>query len=329
MRIIHSLATGVFGLMALSSVQAASQQICVFDIMGSNGDIMAIAKDYTLVAKQWGVDIEAKTYTSLEQALSDFEAKKCQAIIADNYATKKYNTFMGTVGAVGAVHNHDLATKIFYALGSPKLASKLKSKNYEVAGYIPYGLAYIFTKDKTINSVKTMRGKRLGVLGIDPSQARMATRLGMTPVNMSFDSAASDFRKGKMDIVPAPKVVYKPFEVQKIIGSQGGVANYPLAFMSMNLIMHRDAFPASLGQKSRAWFSKKTPQMMKMVERWDATVPAQVTYGIPEEDRQSYDLLLSQLRKEFIANKTYDAAMITLIRHLRCNQDPSFIECKK
>ncbi len=28
--------------------------------------------------------------------------------------------------------------------------------------------------------------------------------------------------------------------------------NYPLAFMSMNLIMHRDAFPASLGQKSRA-----------------------------------------------------------------------------
>jgi general stress protein 26 len=36
-------------------------------------------------------------------------------------------------------------------------------------------------------------------------------------------------------------------------------------------------------------------------------------------------------RKEiwFIADKTYDGTMITLIRHLRCNQEPNFIECKK
>ena len=329
MRTLNSLMLGTLCVVAVGSAQAASKQLCVFDIMGSNGDIMALAKDYALVAKQWGVDIEPKTYTSLDDALADFEVKKCQGIIADNYATKKYNSFMGTVGAVGAIHDYELAKKVLIALGSPKLASKLKNKNYEVAGYIPYGLAYIFTKDRSINSIETMRNKRFGVLGIDPSQARIAKRVGMKPVSMTFDNAASKFRKGEIDIIPAPKVVYKPFEVQKIIGDNGGVANYPLAFMSMNLILHKSEFPNTLGQKSRSWFSKKTPQMIKIVEKWDATVPEKVQYGIPEIDRSSYDLLLSQLRKEFIDNRMYDATMITLIRHLRCNQEPNFIECKK
>lgn len=61
----------------------------------------------------------------------------------------------------------------------------------------------------------------------------------------------------------------------------------------------------------------------------DATVPKNIMYEIPEIDRRSGNLLLSQLRKEFIADKTYDGTMITLIRHLRCNQEPNFIECKK
>lgn len=79
--------------MAVSSTQAASKQLCVFDIMGSNGDMMAVAKDYALAAKPWGVNIEPQVYTSLDDAVSDFESKKCQGIIADNYVMKKYNNW--------------------------------------------------------------------------------------------------------------------------------------------------------------------------------------------------------------------------------------------
>ncbi len=313
-----------------SSLASASQvSLCVFDIMGASGDTMAVAKDYALAAKQWGVEIEPKVYMNLGEATSDFEAKKCDGLVADNYATKKYNNFMGTLGAVGAIPDYSIAKKVLTVLGSPKLAKKMRTSNYEVVGYMPFGLAYFISRDRTINSLQQLNGKRLGVLDSDPSQRRMAQKVGMRPVSMTFDNAASKFRDGDFDIVPSPLVVYEPFEVQKTLGAAGGIADYPLAFMSMNFILRRGGYPDDFGQKSRQWFSKKVPQYMKTVERWDNTVPAKTRYSIPDIDRSGYDLLLSQMRKEFVGNKTYDKSMIVLITHLRCAQDPKFIECKK
>lgn len=322
------LGTVFTSVMAMNS-SAADLKICVFDIMGSNGDMMAVAKDYALAAKPWGVNIEPQVYTSLDDAVSDFESKKCQGVIADNYVMKKYNNFAGSIGAVGAINDYDLAKKVLIALGSPKLASKMKTKDHEVVGMVPFGLAYFFSKDKSINSLEKMAGKRLGVLKDDPSQQRMAKRVGIKPVFMTFDNAIAKYKNGDMDIVPAPLIVYKPFEVGKLVGSQGGVADFPIALMTMSVVFHRGEYPADFGQKSRKWFAGKQSQFIKMVERWDATVPKNIMYEIPEIDRKSSDLLLSQLRKEFIADKTYDGTMITLIRHLRCNQEPNFIECKK
>lgn len=223
MRTLNSLMLGTLCVVTVVSTQAASKQLCVFDIMGSNGDIMALAKDYALVAKQWGVDIEPKTYTSLDDALADFEVKKCQGIIADNYVMKKYNNFAGSIGAVGAINDYDLAKKVLIALGSPKLASKMKTKDHEVVGMVPFGLAYFFSKDKSINSLEKMAGKRIGVLKDDPSQQRMAKRVGIKPVFMTFDNAIAKYKNGDMDIVPAPLIVYKPFEVGKLVGGKVGL----------------------------------------------------------------------------------------------------------
>ncbi|MFU8926640.1 putative solute-binding protein [Acinetobacter puyangensis] len=321
----------LIGLMATMSVSAYAVPIdlCVYDIMGTNGDTMAVAKDYALAAKQWDVEIRPKVYLKLEAAQSDFEQKKCRGLVADNFATKKYNNFMGTVGAIGAIPNYSIAQKVLAALGSPKLAAKLKNKEYEVVGYMPFGLVYFISKDRNIDSLQKLNGKRLGILASDPSQRRMAQKVGMKPVVMTFDNAASKFRAGEFDIVPAPLVVYQPFEVEKVLGSGGGIANYPLAFMSMNFILAQGDYPENFAQKSRQWFSEKSTQYMKTVLRWDNTVPKRMIYEIPEIDRSGYDLLLSQMRKEFVDNKTYDPAMIVLIRHLRCAQDPAFIECKK
>lgn len=329
MKIYQKLVIGLFSGYLMQNVFASSLELCVFDVMGANGDTMAVAKDYALAAKQWGVSIQPKVYTNLNAVIADFDQKKCGGIVADNYATKKYNPFMGTVGAVGAIPNYDIAHKVMTALSSPKLATKLKNKNYEVVGYMPFGLAYFFTKDRNLDSLEKLNGKKLGVLEMDPSQRRIAQKVGMRPVNMTFDNAAVKFRNGDFDVVPAPLIVYEPFEMEKIIGDKGGVANYPLGFLTMNFVLATGDYPTDFGQKSRQWFAQRMPQLMKTVERWDATVPRKVMYDIPAIDRSSYDRLLSQMRKEFIDNKTYDYSMITLINHLRCNQEPNFIECKK
>lgn len=312
-----------------TAASASTMNVCVFDVMGANGITMSIMKDYALAAKGWGVEVQPKVYTKLSTAQQDFEQKKCQAIVADNFATRKYNLFMGTVGAIGAVPNYEVGQRVLLALASPKLSAKLKNNHYEVMGYMPYGLVYLMAKDRNINSLDKFKGLRIGVLADDPSQSRMAQKVGMKPVVMTFDNAASKFRNNDMDIVPAPLLIWEPFEGAKLLGANGAVANYPMSFMTMNFIVANGNYPKDLGQKSREWFSKASPRILATVKSWDAKVPEKYWMQIPDIDRPSYDHLASQLRKEFIDGKVYDVSMMTLIRHLRCAQNPKFVECKK
>lgn len=311
------------------SVMAAPLKLCVFDVMGANGITMLLARDYALFAQQQGVDIELKSYQKLDATMADFDQKKCDGVVADNFATRKYNVFMGTMGAVGAINDNNIAQRVITALGSPKLAHKMNHNGYEVVGYMPYGLAYFMSRNRELRKLEQIVGLRVGVLAEDPSQRRMAQKVGMKPVIMTFDNATTKFKNNDFDVVPAPLIVYEPFEIGKLLGNEGGIVNYPLAFMTMNFVFHQGKYQEGFGQQSREWFSKQSAQMMNAMKRWESKVPARMWVSIPEIDRTGYDRLVSQMRREFIANGVYDTSMITLIRHLRCRTDQQFIECKK
>lgn len=317
-------------LSCITGISSASKlELCVFDLMGSNGDVMAIAKDFALVAKNWGVEVSPKVYMNATPLIRDFDNKKCDGIVVDNFLTKKYNNFVGTVGAVGAIPDYDIAQRVLMSLSSTKLTNKMKNADYEVIGYLPYGLTYFHTKNREDKSINDLQNRTLAILEVDVSQRRMAQKVGMKPVNSTIDNAPEKFRNNEVDFLPAPLVAYEPLEIGKILGSQGGIVNYPLALFTMNFVIATGDYPTDFGQKSRQWFSQQTPKFIRTVKRWEAKVPPNVIYDIPEMDRVAYDRLLSQLRKEFIDTRVYDPSMINLIRHLRCAKDPKFIECKK
>lgn len=329
---IQKLSMGLFttSLLSLLNISHANTiQLCVFDLLGANGPSMSIAKDYSLFAKQNNVDIQLKNYSVFAQLVQDFDKKACDGIVGDNFGTRKYNNFMATIGAVAAIPDYQVAQNIFQAISTAKLAHKMKHNDYEVVGYMPYGFAYLAGKDRTINSLEKAKGLRVGVLSIDPSQRRMAERVGMKPILMTIDDAPARFAKGEFDIVPVPAIVYEPFEGEKALGPNGGVMNYPMALMTMNFILRQGTYPEGFAQKSRNWFAQKSPQMFRTVKQWDATIPKKMWVQIDEIDRKGYELLAAQLRKEFINNKVYDPVMMNLIHHLRCKNDPSFVECKK
>ena len=317
------------GCNVISVSYAAPLKLCVFDVMGANGITMLLARDFALFAQQQGVEVDLKSYQKLDPAINDFDQKKCDGIVADNFATRKYNKFMGTLGAVGAINDNQIAERVITALSSPKIAYKMKSTNHEVVGYMPYGLAYFMTRDREIKTLQQVVGQRIGVLAEDPSQRRMAQKVGMKPVIMTFDNATTKFKNNDFDVVPAPLIVYEPFEIGKLIGEQGGIMNYPLAFMTMNFVFHNGLYHQDFGAKSREWFSKQSKQMMTGLKRWESKIPENMWVNIPAIDRTSYDRLVSQMRREFINNGVYDNNMITLIRHLRCRYEQEFVECKK
>ncbi|MDX1669544.1 MAG: hypothetical protein R3194_09015, partial [Limnobacter sp.] len=63
----------VVGLGAQAGWANASQQMCVFDIVGRNGPAFGFAKDYALQASQWGANIELEAYTDERLAAEDFK----------------------------------------------------------------------------------------------------------------------------------------------------------------------------------------------------------------------------------------------------------------
>ncbi len=57
-----TLAALLTGALALSNSAAAmvDRTLCVFDVVGANGDTYQMMKQYVLAAQQWGVNFELK-----------------------------------------------------------------------------------------------------------------------------------------------------------------------------------------------------------------------------------------------------------------------------
>jgi hypothetical protein len=314
---------GLVGLMT----SANAQTICAFDLGGSSGDNYALMKDYVLAAKKWNVDITLKPYSSEGAALQDFKSGQCDGLVATSFVTRNFNSYTGSINAIGAIPSNVIARNLLMLMGNPRVAGDMVEGDYEAAGIIPLGSAYLTTKDRNTNTLAKIEGKRIGVLEVDPVQRRMALKVGAKPVLMTIDNAGSKFEKGQIDILPAPSMAYTPLEVYRSMGAKGGVARFPLSFMSLNLILKKSAYPAGYGQKSRNWFASQAPRLMAKVARDDGNVPDKYWFDIPSEDQVGYLRILRQMRIEFVQNKTYNPRMMSLLKRLRCQQDATNYEC--
>lgn len=56
---------GIITAMAVTTIatSAQAQTMCVFDLLGAQGDTYSMMKDYAVAAKQWGADITLRPYS--------------------------------------------------------------------------------------------------------------------------------------------------------------------------------------------------------------------------------------------------------------------------
>lgn len=310
-------------------IEAKSITWCVYDLAGNAGDVMQIMKDYTIAAQNWGIKSNLQVYKNDLKALEAFKNSECQALVASSFLTREYNTFVGTIGAVGLIPNHQVAQQLFLSLGNNAFAHHMTEGNFEVVGWMPVGPAYFMVKDRNLNSITQLAGRKVGVLKEDPSQERMTRRVGAEPIFMSFENAGKLFLDNKIDILASPIYAYQPLELYKGLGHRGGVINFPISYISLSVIARKNAFPKDYGQKSREWFKSRTPKMMNNVIQWEKSMPNKYWYDIPIADRTSYQRLVAQLRKEFIASGVYNRALISTVLRLHCAQNERYFECQK
>lgn len=312
---------------ALFAGNCAAQIFCVFDPMGTQGQVYAIARDYQFVARTWGVQIELKAYTDEKIAAEDFKAGQCDGVAITGLRARQFNQFTGTIDAVGAIPDYTVMRKVIELMASPKLAKYMVSGPYEVAGIVPIGAAYPFVNDRRINTLAKAAGKKIAVMDWDKTQAILVQQIGAQPVASDITNFAGKFNNGQVDIIVAPIIVYQPLELYRGLGTKGAIARYPVAQLTGQVLIRHEKFPEGFGQRAREYALGQISRAFGMIRNEERAVNPSYWMNVPLEDREGYVLLMREARLLLMREGFYDRRMLNIIKRIRCAQNPTDDDC--
>ena len=325
------LTLGMTVVLGFMSTAHAQINVCAFDLLGKAGDSYKTLEEWALAAKTWNAEINLLPRQDEAQAEKDFREGKCDGVYMTSMRARPYNKFAGSVDALGAVPNNSIAQKaISYVLdkrNNHRLTTTMDGDKYEVAGIIQIGQAYLFVRDRNLNNLERAKGKKIAILYYDEAQKIMSQRVGAVPVASDISNFVAKFNGGLVDIVPAPAYAYKPLEIQKGLGRDGAMINFPVANITADLLIRPNKFPENFGQQSRNWFIKQLPKNFAMVQRLEAGIPSQYKINLSNEDKVKYQKLLRDGRIDLAKQGIYDPNMMTVLKRARCTVERTNFEC--
>lgn len=317
----------MIGLDQMPPSERLHRKICIWDIVGRNGPVFAAAMEQRALALEYGVNLEMIPYTNETVMVEEFKSGRCDAALMSGLRARLFNLYTGTVDAVGAMPTQKHMQTLLQVLSDPRQANHMVSGEYVVMGIYPAGAAYIFVNDRSISTLANAAGKKVAVLDYDKTQANMVAAIGATPVATDIVSAPNKFNNGVVDVLPAPLVAYEPLELHRGMGKNGGIVNYPLTQLSMQLIGRLDRFPNEMAQLVREASFESYQAIIKRLKVEEDRVPAHWWIDIPEKDQREYDVMLETARITLRDENYYDGEMLTLQRKIRCKLDSSRAEC--
>ncbi len=303
------------------------RKICVYDPSGAMGDAFNAMKDYQAAALAWGVKVKLLPYTDEKTAAEDFKAGKCDAALLTGVRARAFNKFTGSIEAMGAVPSYKVLHTVIALLASPKAASRMRSGSFDTVGIFPAGAVYLYLRNRKLKDVGDLAGKRIATLSFDQAAVAMVDRAGASMVPADIGTFAGMFNNGSVDVCYAPATAYQPLELQKGLAKKGGIARYPLAQLTLQLLARVGRFPEGFGNASRRYAADHFGQMMRLVKRAEKSVPSHYWIDITGKDRDKYDSLFRDVRLKLRDQGVYDATMLTLLRRVRCREDPARAEC--
>ena len=304
-----------------------SKKVCVFDLLGANGPVFSQMKDYKTAALDWGVELKLKPYTSERVAAEDFKSGVCAAISFTGIRSRQFNSFSGSLDAIGALPTYEHLRSVIATISAKKAAKLMKLPPYEVAGIFPGGAVYLFVRDRSIDTVGELAGKRIAVMDSDPAQTDMVAFIGASPVGTSIANMYSKFNNGSVDVTYGPAIVYEAMELYKGLQPKGGVIRFSLAQVTMQIIIKSEHFPEGFGQKSRDFALNQFDHGVKLVSRYEKNIPEHLWIEIPDADKNRYTEVFRQSRIRLRDKDIYNAKTLKVMRMMRCKMNPEQSEC--
>lgn len=314
-------------LASLANAAPVERRICIFDIAGNMGPVMNAMRDWRAEALKWGLKAELVPYTNEGIAAEDLKSGQCDAALITGIRARLFNQYVGTLDSVGGVPSTQHLQVLLQVLAHPSQADKMTNGTYEVMGIAPAGAAYVFVNDREINTLAKAAGKKVAVLEYDETQAKLVAQVGATPVASDITNFSTKFNNGVVDVIAAPLAAYGALELYKGLAPDGGIINYPLAQITMQLVARDESFPAEVTQKSREYFYGNFSEILKQLNQEAARVDEKWWVEIPAQDKQEYEVMMKEARVQLRKEGYYSDEMLSLQKKVRCKVDASRAEC--
>ena len=300
---------------------------CIFDLMGSQGENYALARDIVLQAQREGVQMQLVPYMNEAVAYEDFKAGQCDAVMITNLRARQFNRFVGSIDAIGAVPNEQTLRAVLSLLLNPKSAERMVSGAYEVAGIVPLGAVYPFVDDRSINTLAKAAGKKIAVFDWDRTQRRLVQNIGAQPVSADIINFASKFNNGQVDIIAAPAIAFRPLELHRGLGASGAIVNMPFMQITGVIVIRHEKFKPGDGQKLRSVVASRLDNSFALIKRSEADIPSQYWSRVPQVEIDDYFRLMREARVAMTQDGEYDPDMMRFLKRVRCRYDPANAEC--
>jgi hypothetical protein len=301
---------------------------CVFDPVGQGGEIYNQMQDYRLQAMKWGADLQLKAYSDESIATEDFISGRCDMTAVAGMRARAFNPFTGTIDSIGALPTYDhLKMVVQLLVTNDKMAPKMRHGDYEVAGFLPIGAAYLFTNDRKLDSVSKLAGKRIAILEFDKAQGVMVERIGASPVNAAITNFGTMFNNGNVDVIAAPALAYEPLELYRGLGDKGAVVNFALAQLTVQVLIRHEKFPAGFAEQSRQYMFSQYDRAVGEIKKGEAAIKENYWLELPTADKVGYEEMFRQTRLVLRDSGVYDGSMLKLMSMVRCRMDNALAEC--
>jgi hypothetical protein len=342
MRQRHLLAAlacaGLAASMPGRAADATPPRLCVFDLLGTSGDMFNAAKDYALAMQSAGFGMTLKAYVDEHVAVEDFKAGQCEAVLATSFRTRAFNPVTASTDAFGATlilrqgkvdhaAGHEVMRMASQVFNAPSASGYVVQGKYEMAGLIDVGAVYAIVRDRRMNTPEAMAGKKILAFDYDKAQAVLIQKSGAQPVTADVNNFANKFNNGMADMAAAPAIAFKPLELLKGMGPQGAVSRFPFMIMSYQLIIERARWPGGFADASRRYWFQHFDEVMARVNKAEAELPPSIWMDLSPENTPKYAAFLRDTRVELIKQGIYNKQGLKLLKRIRCKLNPADQEC--
>lgn len=330
-------ASALIAAFGATAVQAKTL-VCVWDVAGKTGDVYAQATDYAIAMQKQGADIELKSYVDERVAIEDFRAGQCDGVVATAFRTRQFNQLAGSLDSIGSTTivkngkvdidaSYEVVRKVIQIFADPKASKLMVEGNFEVAGIFPLGAAYPMVRDRKMNSVEALSGKKIAAFDYDKAQGMMIQRIGAQPVSVDVTNIGPKFNNGFVDMVTLPAVAFKPFELYKGIGKTGGIGRLPILIPTVQMVINKAKFPDGFGEASRQYWLSKFDNALRLIKIAENGIPANMWEELPVDAVPKYVLMFRESRIEIAKQGLYNKQGLNIIKRARCSINPSDAEC--